>query len=74
MDGYGLGIFNFGECTDLFGKKAAGHDGNNAGFVTCWVFSTKEDIAVAGMFNRSDDYSDRKLTEITAELFKNAKG
>ncbi|MBR5428008.1 MAG: GNAT family N-acetyltransferase [Clostridia bacterium] len=74
MDGYGLGIYNFGECTDLFGKKAAGHDGNNAGFVTCWVFSPKEDIAVAGMFNRSDDSSDWKLTELTAELFKKAKG
>ena len=70
MDAYGLGIINFGECTDLFGKKAAGHDGNNAGFICCWVFSLKEDLSVAGMFNRSDAYSDWKLTEITAELFK----
>ena len=73
MSGYGLGMINFGECTDLFGKKAAGHDGNNAGFITCWVFSLKEDISVAGMFNRSDDDSDWKLTELTAELFKKAR-
>ena len=73
MDGYGLGIYNFGECTDLFGKNSAGHDGNNAGFVTCWVFSLKEDLSAAGMFNRSDGYSDWKLTEITAEVFKKAR-
>ena len=72
MDGYGLGMFNFCECTDLFGKNSAGHDGNNAGFVTCWVFSLKEDLSAAGMFNRSDDYSDWELTKITAEVFKKA--
>ena len=73
MDGYGLGIFNFGACTDLFGKNAAGHDGSNEGFVTCWVFSLKEEVCVAGMFNRSDDASDWALTELTADLFKRAR-
>ena len=73
MDAYGLGMINFGECTDLFGKNAAGHDGNNAGFVSCWVFSLKNDVSVAAMFNRSDDASDWRLTEVTAEIFKAAR-
>ena len=74
LDGYyGLGLFNFGACTDLFGKNAAGHDGNNEGFVSCWAFSLKEEVCVAGMFNRSDSASDWALTKLTAELFKRAR-
>ncbi|MBR0373964.1 MAG: beta-lactamase family protein [Mogibacterium sp.] len=73
IESFGLGIINFGEFTDYFGENAAGHDGNNAGFVNCWVFSLTEDLCVAGMANRSDDYTDWKLTEITAELFKNER-
>ena len=63
MDNYGLGI------TCLRGDIGE-HDGWNEGFVTEWIFSLREDLCVASMFNRSTDELDWAQTKIAIELFQ----
>ncbi|MBQ7061273.1 MAG: GNAT family N-acetyltransferase, partial [Clostridia bacterium] len=66
MDSYGLGIQNF---RGDFGY----HDGWNEGFLTTWMFSLREDLCVAVMFNRSTDELDWKQSYIAIELFQTAE-
>ncbi|MBQ6602178.1 MAG: GNAT family N-acetyltransferase [Eubacterium sp.] len=66
MDGYGLGIYN------LRGDIGY-HDGCNEGFLTTWMFSLREDLCVASMFNRSTDELDWKQSYIAIELFQTAE-
>ena len=71
MDGYGL-------CLIIWDSKArkdsvAGHDGENRGFLTNWVFSRKKDICVAVMYNNVTASADEAMDEIACEIFKNAK-
>ena len=66
MDSYGLGIQN------LRGDIGY-HDGWNEGFLTTWMFSLREDLCVAVMFNRSTDELDWKQSYIAIELFQTAE-
>ena len=63
MDNYGLCIYN------LRGDIGE-HGGWNEGFLTEWIFSLREDLCVASMFNRSTDELDWKQTEIAVQLFQ----
>jgi len=63
MDRCGLCIYN------LRGDIGE-HDGWNEGFLTEWIFSLREDLCVASMFNRSTDELDWKQTYIAIELFQ----
>jgi len=66
MDSYGLGIHSF--------RGDIGyHDGWNEGFLTTWMFSLREDLCVAVMFNRSTDELDWKQSYIAIELFQTAE-
>ena len=63
MDNYGLGIHSF--------RGDIGyHDGWNEGFLTTWMFSLREDLCVAVVFNRSTDELDWEQTNIAIELFQ----
>ena len=66
MDSCGLCIYN------LRGDIGE-HDGWNEGFLTEWLFSLREDLCVASMFNRSTDELDWKQSEIAIELFQTAE-
>ena len=66
MDSYGLGIQN------LRGDIGY-HDGWNEGFLTTWMFSLREDLCVAVMFNRSTDELDWKQSYIAIDLFQTAE-
>ena len=66
MDRYGLCIYN------LRGDIGE-HGGWNEGFLTEWIFSLREDLCVASMFNRSTDELDWKQSEIAIKLFQNAE-
>ena len=63
LDSDGLGIQNF---RGDFGF----HDGWNEGFVSSWLFSLREDLSVAVMYNRSTDEMDWAQTNIAIELFQ----
>jgi CubicO group peptidase (beta-lactamase class C family)/ribosomal protein S18 acetylase RimI-like enzyme len=63
LDSDGLGIQNF---RGDFGF----HDGWNEGFVSSWLFSLREDLSVAVMYNRSTDELDWAQTNIAIELFQ----
>ena len=63
MDNYGLCVYN------LRGDVGE-HGGWNEGFVTEWIFSLREDLCVASMFNRATEELDWKQTEIAIELFQ----
>ena len=63
MDSYGLGI----QC---FRGDIGYHDGWNEGFLTTWLFSLREDLCTAVMFNRSTDELDWAQTNIAVELFQ----
>jgi hypothetical protein len=63
MDSYGLGI-------QSFRGDIGYHDGWNEGFLTTWMFSLREDLCVAVMFNRSTDELDWAQTNIAIELFQ----
>ena len=63
MDSYGLGI-------QSFRGDIGYHDGWNEGFLTTWLFSLREDLCVAVMFNRSSDELDWAQTNIAIELFQ----
>ena len=63
MDSYGLGF----QC---FRGDIGYHDGWNEGFLTTWMFSLREDLCVAVMFNRSTDELDWKQSYIAIELFQ----
>ena len=71
MNGYGLGI-GIKDPGGPFGRHTAGHNGWNEGFLTCWAFSLKEDIAVAAMLNRANVKSCGRLEQVAAGLLKNA--
>ncbi len=66
MDSCGLCIYN------LRGDIGE-HDGRNEGFLTEWIFSLREDLCVASMFNRSTDEMDWKQSYIAIELFQTAE-
>ena len=71
LDGYGL-------CLDVWESEArkdsvAGHDGENWGFLTGWVFSRKKDMCVAVMYNNVTEAADEAMNEIACEIYKNAK-
>ncbi len=71
MDGYGL-------CLDVWESEArqdsvAGHTGENWGFLTSWVFSRKNDICVAIMYNNVTEAADEAMDDIACEIYKNAK-
>ena len=66
MDSYGLCIYN------LRGDIGE-HSGWNEGFLTEWIFSLREDLCVASMFNRSTDEMDWKQSYIAIELFQTAE-
>ena len=66
MDSYGLGI-------QSFRGDIGYHDGWNEGFLTTWLFSLREDLCVAVMFNRSTDELDWKQSYIAIELFQTAE-
>ncbi len=63
MDSYGLGI-------QSFRGDIGYHDGWNEGFLTTWMFSLREDLCVAVMFNRSTDELDWKQSYIAIDLFQ----
>lgn len=63
MDSYGLGIENF--------RGDIGyHGGWNEGFLTTWIFSLREELCAAVMFNRTTDELDREQSKIAIELFR----
>ena len=71
LDGYGL-------CLDVWESEArkdsvAGHDGENWGFLTSWVFSRKKDMCVAVMYNNVTEAADEAMNDIACEICKNAK-
>lgn len=71
MDGYKL-------CLDVWDSKArkdsvAGHNGENRGFLTSWVFSRKKDICVAVMYNNVTEAADIAMDYVACKIFKNAK-
>ncbi len=63
MDSFGLGI----QC---FRGDIGYHDGWNEGFLTTWLFSLREDLCVAVMFNRSTNELDWKQSYIAIDLFQ----
>ena len=63
MDSCGLCVYN------LRGDIGE-HDGWNEGFLTEWLFSLREDLCVASMFNRSTEELDWKQTYMAIELFQ----
>ncbi len=66
MDSYGLGIYSFRGDIGF-------HDGWNEGFLSSWLFSLREDLCVAVMFNRSTEEQDREQSKLAIELFQNAE-
>ena len=64
MDSYGLCVYN------LRGDVGE-HGGWNEGFVTEWIFSLREDLCVASMFNRSTEELDWAQTKFALEIFQN---
>ena len=63
MDSNGLGI-------QVFRGDIGYHDGWNEGFLTTWIFSLREDLCVAVMFNRTTDELDWKQSYIAIDLFQ----
>ena len=63
MDGYGLCISN------LRGDIGE-HDGWNEGFLTEWIFSLREDLCVASMYNRSTVEMDWKQSYAAIDVFQ----
>ena len=61
---YGLGICN------LRGDIGE-HGGCNAGFLTEWFFSLREDLCVVSMCNHATEELDWKQSEIVMEIFQN---
>ncbi len=68
LENAGLCIFRDRSIPDL-----AGHGGENAGFLTFWRFSLKEDLCVAIMINRSSITSRRILSEFSGTLFSRVR-
>ena len=71
MDDYGL-------CLDVWDSKArkdsvAGHGGENWGFLTSWVFSRKEDVCVAVMYNNVTGAAEEAIEDVACGIFRNAK-
>ncbi|MBR4193725.1 MAG: GNAT family N-acetyltransferase [Oscillospiraceae bacterium] len=63
MDNYGLGIHSF--------RGDVGyHDGWNEGFLTTWIFSLREDLCAAVMFNRTTEELDWEQSKIALEIFQ----
>ena len=63
MGSYGLGI-------QSFRGDIGYHDGWNEGFLTTWIFSLREDLCAAVMFNRSTDELDWEQSKIAIELLQ----
>ena len=72
MDGYGLCLYSWAS-EARGGAEVAGHDGENRGFLTSWVFSRTEDLCVAAMINQESDAADERLDDLAIELFNRAK-
>ncbi|MBO4284375.1 MAG: GNAT family N-acetyltransferase [Clostridia bacterium] len=69
---------DYGLCLDVWESKArkdsvAGHDGENRGFLTNWVFSRKKPICVAVMYNNVTEAADEALDDVACRIFKNAR-
>ena len=64
MGRYGLCVYN------LRGDVGE-HGGWNEGFVTEWMFSLREDLCAASMFNRSTEELDWAQTNLVLEIFQN---
>ena len=62
---------NYGLCVHNFRGDIGYHDGWNEGYVTTWLFSLRQDLCTAVMFNRSTDELDWEQTKIAIELFQN---
>ena len=63
MGNYGLGIHSF--------RGDVGyHDGWNEGFLTTWIFSLREDLCAAVMFNRTTEELDWEQSKIALEIFQ----
>ena len=60
-------------CVENFRGDIGYHGGSNAGFLTEWWFSLREDLCVASMLNRAGDEIDWKHTYAAMELFQNAE-
>ena len=61
---------NYGLCIENFRGDIGYHGGWNEGFLTEWFFSLRQDLCVASMHNRSNDYIDWKQGENTINLFQ----
>ena len=61
---------NYGLCVHNFRGDIGYHDGWNEGYVTTWMFSLRQDLCTAVMFNRSTDELDWEQTNIAVELFQ----
>ena len=61
---------NYGLCINNLRGDIGEHGGWNEGFLTEWIFSLREDLCVAAMFNRTTEELDWKLSETALELFQ----
>ena len=61
---------NYGLCVHRFRGDIGYHDGWNEGFLTTWMFSLRENLSAAVMFNRSTEELDWKQSYIAIELFQ----
>ncbi len=61
---------NCGLCIVNLRGDIAEHGGWNEGFVSEWLFSLREDLCVASMFNRSTDELDWTQSRTAIELFQ----
>ncbi len=71
MDSYGLclGVWE----SEALKDSVAGHDGENWGFLTKWIFSLKKELCVAVMYNNVTEAAEEAIYEISCEIYKNAK-
>ena len=71
MDNYGLCLYVWE--SEARKDSVAGHDGENWGFLTSWVFSRKKNICVAVMYNNVTEAADEEMNKLACEIYKNAK-
>ena len=60
----------YGLCINNLRGDVGEHGGWNEGFLTEWLFSLREDLCAAVMFNRTTEELDWKQTEIAVQLFQ----
>ena len=64
---------SYGLCLHSLRGDVGYHDGCNAGFFTEWLFSLREDLCVASMFNRYSNDLCWKHYDAALEVFQNAE-